>query len=188
MIKDIFLFCCFTGLAYADVKKMTKEHIITGIDGEKWIKTKRTKTNTRSSIPLLPMASAILDKYANDIKCKAKNKLLPVLSNQKMNSYLFPVTIFKTSSRFNKVIEVSVENGNLVLNSKNPYDPAVFGLTTFCIVKTKFAPALMLPDGYICITLSRTEMALIDLLTPSTVSVTLPVPTPLKLKLFPPRL
>lgn len=87
-VKDIFLFCCFTGLAYADVKKMTKEHIITGIDGEKWIKTKRTKTNTRSSIPLLPMASAILDKYANDIKCKAKNKLLPVSSNQKMNSYL----------------------------------------------------------------------------------------------------
>lgn len=87
-VRDIFLFCCFTGLAYADTKKLSKEHLIMGIDGEKWIKINRTKTDTRSSVPLLPTAAAIIDKYAVTTKSKADNKLLPVLSNQKMNDYL----------------------------------------------------------------------------------------------------
>jgi site-specific recombinase XerD len=88
LIKDVFLFCCFTGLAYADVKKLTKGHLVLGIDGSKWIKINRTKTDTRSSIPLLPIPAAILEKYAQHPKCLAKDLLLPVLSNQKMNSYL----------------------------------------------------------------------------------------------------
>ncbi|MEI2822054.1 MAG: site-specific integrase [Chitinophagaceae bacterium] len=50
-VRDVFLFCCFTGLAYSDVKKLTKDHLIIGIDGERWIKINRTKTDTRSSIP-----------------------------------------------------------------------------------------------------------------------------------------
>lgn len=87
-VRDIFLFCCFTGLAYSDVKKLTKDHIIIGIDGERWIKINRTKTDTRSSIPILPMAQAILDKYVNHPKCSAEKTLLPVSSNQKMNGYL----------------------------------------------------------------------------------------------------
>lgn len=87
-VRDIFLFCCFTGLAYADVQKLSKNHMVIGMDGEKWIKINRTKTDTRSSIPILPMAQEILNKYANNPKCLAENKLLPVLSNQKMNSYL----------------------------------------------------------------------------------------------------
>lgn len=87
-VRDIFLFCCFTGLAYSDVKKLTKDHVIIGIDGERWIKVNRTKTDTRSSIPILPSAQAILDKYTNHPKCCADKKLLPVSSNQKMNDYL----------------------------------------------------------------------------------------------------
>jgi site-specific recombinase XerD len=87
-VRDIFLFCCFTGLAYSDVKKLSKDHVIIGIDGERWIKVNRTKTDTRSSIPILPMAQAILDKYANHPKCCADKTLLPVSSNQKMNDYL----------------------------------------------------------------------------------------------------
>ena len=87
-VRDIFLFCCFTGLAYSDVKKLTKEHLIIGIDGERWIKINRTKTDTRSSIPILPMAQEILNKYANHPKCCADRTLLPVSSNQKMNDYL----------------------------------------------------------------------------------------------------
>lgn len=86
MVRDIFLFCCFTGLAYADVKKLTDNDIVIGIDGERWIKTKRTKTKTRSSIPILPAAESILEKY-RDYE-NEENHLLPVLSNQKMNSYL----------------------------------------------------------------------------------------------------
>ncbi len=87
-VRDIFLFCCFTGLAYADVKKLSKEHLIIGIDGNKWIKINRTKTDTRSSIPLLPIPTGIIEKYSDNPKCNAENRLLPVLTNQKMNGYL----------------------------------------------------------------------------------------------------
>lgn len=87
-VKDIFLFSCFTGLAYIDVKKLTKNNITIGIDGEKWIYTNRQKTDTRSNIPLLPMAEEIIAKYKEHPQCLNERKLLPVLSNQKMNSYL----------------------------------------------------------------------------------------------------
>ena len=87
-VKDIFLFSCFTGLAYVDVKKLTKANINIGIDGEKWIFINRQKTDTRSNIPLLPMAQEILNKYKEYPECLHKNRLLPVLSNQKTNSYL----------------------------------------------------------------------------------------------------
>lgn len=84
-VRDIFIFCCYTGLAYVDVKKLEDSDIVIGIDGERWIKTRRSKTDTRSNIPLLPTAIAIIEKYSthND-----SDKLLPVLSNQKMNAYL----------------------------------------------------------------------------------------------------
>ncbi|WP_298486200.1 site-specific integrase [uncultured Maribacter sp.] len=87
-VKDIFIFCCFTGLAYADVKKLSKNDIVIGINGEPWIKTNRVKTNTRSNIPVLPMAQAILDKYQELPDILTGELLLPVLSNQKTNSYL----------------------------------------------------------------------------------------------------
>lgn len=87
-VRDIFIFSCFTGLAYADVKKLNKDHIVIGIDGERWIKTFRTKTDTRSNIPILPMAQAVLDKYNENPITDSSNLVLPVLSNQKMNAYL----------------------------------------------------------------------------------------------------
>lgn len=86
-VRDIFIFCCFTGLAYADLKKLSNEDIVTGIDVERWIKIKRTKTDTRSNIPILPTAQSILDKYQNSPDILNSNILLPVLSNQKMNAY-----------------------------------------------------------------------------------------------------
>lgn len=87
-VKDIFIFCCFTGLAYADVKKLSDINIVIGIDGGRWINIKRTKTDTRSNIPILPTAEAILQKYANHPEVANGEILLPVLSNQKMNAYL----------------------------------------------------------------------------------------------------
>ena len=88
LVRDIFIFCCYTGLAYSDVKKLSKDSLVIGIDGEKWIKTNRTKTGTRSSIPLLPPAIKILKKYENSPLSVSKGVLLPVLSNQKSNAYL----------------------------------------------------------------------------------------------------
>lgn len=88
MVKDIFIFSCFTGLAYVDVQNLTKSHISIGIDGEKWIFTHRKKTEVASKIPVLPVAQMIIDKYKNHPECINKDKLLPILTNQKMNAYL----------------------------------------------------------------------------------------------------
>jgi site-specific recombinase XerD len=87
-VRDIFLFSCYTGLAYADVKKLKRSEIITGVDGEKWVFTSRQKTNTASRIPLLSQALQIIEKYTDHPQCDAAGRLLPVLSNQKMNAYL----------------------------------------------------------------------------------------------------
>jgi site-specific recombinase XerD len=88
LVRDIFLFSCFTGLAYIDVKNLTKSHISIGIDGEKWIFTHRQKTETASKIPILPITQMIIDKYANHPQSNNHDKLLPILTNQKMNAYL----------------------------------------------------------------------------------------------------
>lgn len=88
LVRDIFLFSCFTGLPYIDVKNLTESHISIGIDGEKWIFTHRQKTESASKIPILPITQMIIDKYKNHPECINKDKLLPVLSNQKMNAYL----------------------------------------------------------------------------------------------------
>lgn len=88
LVKDIFVFSCFTGLAYIDVKNLTKSRINIGIDGGKWIFTHRQKTETASRIPLLPIAEEIIQKYKEHPQCINEDKLLPVLSNQKMNGYL----------------------------------------------------------------------------------------------------
>jgi len=88
LVRDIFLFCCFTGLAYIDVKKLKADEITTGIDGEQWIFTHRQKTSVRTAIPILPMAEKLIQKYKDHPICQNKNILLPVPSNQKMNAYL----------------------------------------------------------------------------------------------------
>lgn len=87
-VRDIFLFCCFTGLAYSDVQKLCKNNIVVGSNNERWIKILRTKTNIEASIPILPFAEEILKRYKTNIKCINEEKLLPVYSNQKMNEYL----------------------------------------------------------------------------------------------------
>lgn len=87
-VRDIFIFCCYTGLAYADVKKLKRNEITIGLDGQKWIFTSRQKTDTASRIPLLPTALNIMKNYEDHPECYYQDKLLPVLSNQKMNSYL----------------------------------------------------------------------------------------------------
>ena len=88
LVRDIFIFCCFTGLAYIDVQQLRKDHLGIGIDGNKWIFKNRQKTDTRSKIPLLPIAEELIEKYSDHPKCMNEDRILPVLSNQKMNSYL----------------------------------------------------------------------------------------------------
>ncbi|MBN8720084.1 MAG: site-specific integrase [Sediminibacterium magnilacihabitans] len=87
-VRDIFLFCCYTGLAYADVFKLKRSEIGIGVDGGKWIFTHRKKTESASRIPILPEALAIMNKYDDHPQCVNKDRVLPVLTNQKMNEYL----------------------------------------------------------------------------------------------------
>lgn len=87
-VRDIFLFSCYTGLAYCDVAKLTKANVVIGVDGDRWIFTNRSKTNTASKIPLLPISNSIANKYADHPVTSRSGKLLPVMSNQRMNSYL----------------------------------------------------------------------------------------------------
>ncbi|PZO26579.1 MAG: recombinase [Flavobacteriaceae bacterium] len=88
IVRDIFVFSCFTGLAYVDVKNLTTNNINYGIDGEKWIFTHRQKTESASKIPLLPIPEMIVEKYKDHPQCSNQNKVLPILTNQRMNSYL----------------------------------------------------------------------------------------------------
>lgn len=87
-VRDIFLFSCYTGLAYVDVYQLRRSDIVTGVDGGKWIIITRQKTESATRLPLLPSALSIMDKYKDDHKCEVKGLVLPVLTNQKMNSYL----------------------------------------------------------------------------------------------------
>jgi len=86
-VKDVYLFCCFTGLAFVDVASLSNEDIVDN-EGSKWIKKRRQKTKNWCHVPLLEPAIRILEKYESNPRCISKGKLLPVLSNQKMNAYL----------------------------------------------------------------------------------------------------
>lgn len=84
-VRDIFVFSCFTGLAYVDVRNLKAEDITTSFDGKLWIIKKRQKTNVQSNILLLDIPKMILKKYENKLH---DEKLLPVITNQRINSYL----------------------------------------------------------------------------------------------------
>jgi integrase/recombinase XerD len=87
-VRDLFVFSCYTGISYADIIKLTPLNISLGINGEKWILTKRQKTNTPIKIPILEKAQDILNKYEEHPITQITGTLLPVITNEKLNLYL----------------------------------------------------------------------------------------------------
>lgn len=87
-IRDVFIFSCFTGLAYVDVKGLKRSDIAIGIDEGHWIYTRRKKTDTPTRIPLLPVVIEIINRYKDHPECQNQDCLLPVPSNAKLNAYL----------------------------------------------------------------------------------------------------
>jgi integrase/recombinase XerD len=87
-VRDIFVFGCYTGLSYIDAINLGPDEISLGIDGQYWIFSDRQKTNTRVKMPLLPKALKILNKYKKHPKSVNRNKIFPLISNQKLNGYL----------------------------------------------------------------------------------------------------
>lgn len=83
-VKDWFVFSCYTGLAYNEIKKLTKQHLVVGFDNQLWIEIIREKTQRKMSVPLLPKAKQLIDKYALD----DSDVIFPIISNQRYNSYL----------------------------------------------------------------------------------------------------
>ena len=88
LVRDVFIFAAFTGLAFIDVQQLAPEHIVRDNNGNLWIRKPRQKTKNMCNIPLLDIPQEILRKYANHPTCRKKGVLLPVPCNQKMNSYL----------------------------------------------------------------------------------------------------
>lgn len=81
-VADMFIFCCYTGLAYKEMAGLVRKDIFTGFDGKKWISVFREKTKKIYEIPILHKAEEILKKYQNE------EKALPKISNQRFNAYL----------------------------------------------------------------------------------------------------
>ena len=88
LVRDVFVFSCYTGLCYVEVKNLNKKDIVNGIDDEKWIMVRRQKSKTPVKLPLLDEAKAILEKYADYPSAENNYSLLHVFSDQKINQYL----------------------------------------------------------------------------------------------------
>ncbi|WP_431109115.1 site-specific integrase [Winogradskyella poriferorum] len=88
IVKDLFVFSCYTGISYIDLNNLTRDNIVKGIDGNDWLITKRQKTKTNVKIPLLDKALELVFKYENHPRVVANNGILPRLSNQRINAYL----------------------------------------------------------------------------------------------------
>lgn len=88
LIRDIFLFCCFTGLSFSDVESLKKHHIYCDDEGAYWIRKTRVKTDNLCQIPLMDISIKIIEKYIDNKQCRLNDCILPVPSNQRMNSYL----------------------------------------------------------------------------------------------------
>jgi site-specific recombinase XerD len=87
-IKDLFVFACYTGLSFIDVRELKIDHLVKGMDGNDWLYTKRTKTDEPLKIPMLPKAMEMINKYKNNDSLIETGRLLPMYSNQMINRTL----------------------------------------------------------------------------------------------------
>ncbi|MBO0321637.1 site-specific integrase [Muricauda sp. CAU 1633] len=87
IVKDLFVFSCYTGIAYCDIMNLGEDNLVLGIDGKYWISTKRMKTKNSFKLPLVGPALSIIKRYQYHPK-RVSEKLFPRISNQKLNSYL----------------------------------------------------------------------------------------------------
>lgn len=88
VVKDLFIFSCYTGISYGDIMKLTPDHILKGVDGNNWIMANRNKTGVPFKIPLLPAVELLINKYKEHPRTQFLGNLMPSISNQRLNSYL----------------------------------------------------------------------------------------------------
>jgi site-specific recombinase XerD len=92
-VRDLFIFSCYTGISYGDLMLLTPQNLMIGIDRKFWIITKREKNGNQVKLPLLTKAISLIEDYKNEESCVIKNSLLPIISNQKVNSYLKEIAV-----------------------------------------------------------------------------------------------
>jgi site-specific recombinase XerD len=114
LIKDAFLFMCYTGLSYSDLRKLTSNDIHTSIGGKRVIKINRHKTDEFCMVPLMNKAEAIIDKYKEYPTVILTGNIIPTLSNQKMNQYL---KLIMELTSINKTITCHVARHSFATNS-----------------------------------------------------------------------
>jgi site-specific recombinase XerD len=114
LIKDAFLFMCYTGLSYSDLRKLTSNDIHTSIGGKRVIKINRHKTDEFCMVPLMNKAEAIIDKYKEYPTVLLTGNIIPTLSNQKMNQYL---KLIMELTSINKTITCHVARHSFATNS-----------------------------------------------------------------------
>jgi len=88
IIKDLFIFSCYSGLAFMEVSNLTEDNLFIGNDGEVWLKMTRQKTKREFKVPLLPQALKVIEKYRDHPLSRRRRKLLPIPSNQRFNAYI----------------------------------------------------------------------------------------------------
>ncbi|WP_224995208.1 site-specific integrase [Cesiribacter sp. SM1] len=88
LVRDLFVFSCYTGASYIEVSELTPDQVVKGMDGALWLMGQRRKSGEFFKVPLLPQALTIIERYKDDPRAQVQGRLLPVLTNQKLNSYL----------------------------------------------------------------------------------------------------
>ena len=88
VVKDLFVFSCYTGISYGDIMNLSPGNIVLGIDGNRWLMAIRNKTGTPFKMPLLPTVESIIEKYKNHPRTQYTGSLMPNISNQRLNGYL----------------------------------------------------------------------------------------------------
>lgn len=117
-VRDVFLFCCFTGFAYEDVRRLKEENLTLDTEGRKWITAKRSKTNEEEIVPVLPLVEQIMTRYKNHPARVINGYLVPTYSNQYNNDQLKKIAVLcniqkeLTShiARYTFAITVTLEN------------------------------------------------------------------------------
>ncbi|MFK2049211.1 tyrosine-type recombinase/integrase [Bacteroides fragilis] len=88
VVRDLFLFAVYTGMAWVDVYNLTTDNIQTGIDGELWIEYSRKKTTHSARVPILQPVLEIMKTYEEQMNYNAGKRIFPLPTNQEVNRYL----------------------------------------------------------------------------------------------------
>lgn len=140
LVRDIFIFAAFTGLAFIDVQQLSPEHLVRDDNGNLWIRKPRQKTKNMCNIPLLDIPQEILKKYENHSFRHKKGTLLPVPCNQKMNSYLKEIAdlcniqkkLTMHTARHSYATSVCLANGVSIENVAKMLGHSNIKITTLC--------------------------------------------------------